>query len=103
MHKLFTIVLAALLAGGAGSASAAANGMATAAANGMAAVAVNGMATVAANGSARPAADEDGYNLWLRYQPLAPAAQAKLRAQARSIVWAVALVTNIAILFVGYR
>jgi len=32
------------------------------------------------------AADEDGYDLWLRYRPLAPAAQASVQAQARSIV-----------------
>jgi alpha-glucuronidase len=32
------------------------------------------------------AADEDGYDLWLRYRPLEHAAQARLQAQARSIV-----------------
>jgi len=32
------------------------------------------------------AADEDGYDLWLRYRPLAHSAQAQVRAQARSIV-----------------
>ena len=35
--------------------------------------------------SAAPA-DEDGYDLWLRYRPLEHAAQARLQAQARSIV-----------------
>ncbi|USX24049.1 alpha-glucuronidase [Oxalobacteraceae bacterium OTU3CINTB1] len=32
------------------------------------------------------AADEDGYDLWLRYQPLERAAQAKLQPQARTLV-----------------
>ena len=62
MHKLLTTVLAALLlAGSLGTASAATN-------------------------TVKAPADEDGYKLWLRYQPLAPAAQVKLNAQARSIV-----------------
>ena len=62
MHKLLTTVLAALL------------------------LAVSpGSASAATHPVAAPA-DEDGYNLWLRYQPLAPAAQVKLKAQARSIV-----------------
>ena len=62
MHKLLTTVLAALLlAGSLGS-------------------------TSAATHTVKAPADEDGYNLWLRYQPLAPAAQVKLKAQARSIV-----------------
>ena len=34
------------------------------------------------------AADEDGYDLWLRYRPLERAAQAKLKPQARSLVLA---------------
>jgi alpha-glucuronidase len=33
-------------------------------------------------------ADEDGYDLWLRYRPLDKAAQAPLRAHAKSIVFA---------------
>lgn len=62
MHKLLTTVLAALL------------------------LAVSpGSASAATHPVAAPA-DEDGYNLWLRYQPLAPAAQAELKGQARSIV-----------------
>ncbi|TYQ20296.1 UNVERIFIED_ORG: alpha-glucuronidase [Zoogloea ramigera] len=62
MHKLLTTVLAALL------------------------LAVSpGSASAATHPVAAPA-DEDGYNLWLRYQPLAPPAQAKLKGQARSIV-----------------
>jgi len=32
------------------------------------------------------AADEDGYDLWLRYRPLSGAAQAAVKSQARSIV-----------------
>ncbi|EEF23926.1 conserved hypothetical protein [Ricinus communis] len=39
--------------------------------------------TLAATASA---ADEDGYDLWLRYRPLDHAAQASVQAQARSIV-----------------
>ncbi|USX17636.1 alpha-glucuronidase [Oxalobacteraceae bacterium OTU3REALA1] len=34
------------------------------------------------------AADEDGYDLWLRYQPLERASQAKLQQQARTLVLA---------------
>jgi alpha-glucuronidase len=36
----------------------------------------------------RAPADEDGYQLWLRYRPLPQAAQARLTAQVRSIVLA---------------
>ncbi len=43
-------------------------------------------ANAATSTASKPVPDEDGYNLWLRYQPLAPAAQARLKAQARSIV-----------------
>ena len=32
------------------------------------------------------AADEDGYDLWLRYRPVSGAAQAAVKSQARSIV-----------------
>lgn len=65
MHKLFTTVLATLLLAG---------------------------CIGSAQSQAKPGApaDEDGYQLWLRYQPLAPAAQARLKAQARSIVLAAA-------------
>lgn len=43
--------------------------------------------TVAAAASATaPPASEDGYDLWLRYRPLDRAAQARVQAQARSIV-----------------
>ena len=35
--------------------------------------------------SIQPAAAEDGYDLWLRYRPLAPAAAAKVRAAAGTI------------------
>lgn len=41
----------------------------------------------AASATAPPAlANEDGYDLWLRYRPLDRAAQASVQAQARSIV-----------------
>ncbi|MRW90494.1 alpha-glucuronidase [Duganella sp. FT80W] len=39
--------------------------------------------TLAATASA---ADEDGYDLWLRYRPLEQAAQARVQSQARSVV-----------------
>lgn len=34
------------------------------------------------------AADEDGYDLWLRYRPMERSAQARLQAQARTLVFA---------------
>ncbi len=44
------------------------------------------MALVATQANAR-AADEDGYDLWLRYRPLTGAAQAALRAHASALVY----------------
>ncbi|MET0264881.1 MAG: alpha-glucuronidase family glycosyl hydrolase [Duganella sp.] len=65
MHKLLSTLLAALLL-------------------------VGCIGSAQAQAEPKPPGDEDGYALWLRYQPLAPAAQARLKAQARSIVLAAA-------------
>ncbi|KQQ45122.1 alpha-glucuronidase [Duganella sp. Leaf126] len=80
MHTSFANALAALLLAGA-------IGLAAAA---PAASAAPAGAPATAARTQHTAPDEDGYKLWLRYQALAPAAQERLQAQARSIVLAAA-------------